>query len=116
LDRNPGWKARGEVNLWRLPGAKQTADVNQPAPKPKQAILPKPQAEAKTAEQIEKRAAGKLPLAKLLLQKRPEIARQNLRKVVSSFPGTKAAEEATALLTVKLWNLASETEIATLTP
>ncbi|MFO0870703.1 MAG: hypothetical protein U0935_17375 [Pirellulales bacterium] len=50
------------------------------------------------AERSEKGAAGKLRLAKQLLDDKPEAARKWLREIVAQFPGTMAAAEAQELL------------------
>lgn len=51
----------------------------------------------KTLDQ-EKRASGKLRLAKLFLKSKPTIAKQRLQEIVQQYEGTKAAKEAGQLL------------------
>lgn len=62
-----------------------------------EAKQPKPPQPA-TPIDAEKRAAGKLRLAKLLLQTDPAAAARRLQEIVDQFPGTKAAAEAAQLL------------------
>jgi hypothetical protein len=54
-------------------------------------------APANSADQ-EKRAAGKLRLAKILLAKDAEAGQKNLREIIETYPDTKAAKEAQELL------------------
>ena len=43
-------------------------------------------------------AAGKLRLAKILMNRDTEAGKKNLREIIETYPGTKAAKEAEALL------------------
>lgn len=49
-------------------------------------------------EEQEKRAASKLRLAKLLMNRDLETGKKNLREIIETYPGTKAAKEAEELL------------------
>ncbi len=53
--------------------------------------------DAKPSDQ-EKRASGKLRLAKLFLKSKPSIAKRRLQEIVQKYEGTKAAKEAGQLL------------------
>lgn len=56
------------------------------------------EAESAASEADEKAAAGKLKMARLMLKRKPENARQRLQEVVDKYPDTNAAAEAEELL------------------